>query len=123
MSKARLNRFVEVMTRHGQHPIELSMDVTTIVVLISALQLALRHPDFDGQNAKTSRRFVEVSIRRLEQIHPLLGEVMRLGNDPAHDVPRDSEWCEACRSFHVPPQDRAHHTALRCVAPWEGRPS
>ena len=30
-------------------------------------------------------------------------------------------WCKACQSFHPKPRSKAHHTALKCFAPYPGR--
>lgn len=27
-------------------------------------------------------------------------------------------WCEACKSYHMTPKNKAHHEALKCFAPW-----
>lgn len=41
---------------------------------------------------------------------------LEVGGEPENEMP----WCDACRSYHVVPGDKLHHTLLKCRAPWKG---
>ena len=47
---------------------------------------------------------------------------VRADGTRARDAGHGTEmpWCEACKSYHVTPKNKAHHEALKCSAPWTG---
>ncbi len=71
--------------RHGHFTAELSFG--DVAILVAQVQLALRHPGNVGQSAGRARRFIERTIETLEASEPEVGRYLRMGFDPAHDVP------------------------------------
>lgn len=65
---------------------ELSLQPEDAMGLVAAIQLALRHPDFDGPTADVARAFVKELQERVEyEKKPHLVELIRRGNLPEHD--------------------------------------
>lgn len=70
----------------GVKEIELTLNAADAFVLISQLQLALRHPDNQGRSAIIARKIVERLRSVLAQGRPAVEEIIRRGYDPQHDV-------------------------------------
>lgn len=70
--------------RRGHARLELSF--TDLTVVISQVQLALRHPANVGVSSFRVRAFLEQVIGTLELDEPDLGPLLRMGFDPQHDV-------------------------------------
>ena len=66
--------------------ITLKMDTASVSCVISGLQLALRHPGNRGHASKTMRKVVDKLIQQFDQLDPELAKLLRLGDDPGHDV-------------------------------------
>lgn len=70
------------------HPvISLDLDVATYFSLISALQLACRHPQFRGAAFHTVRAFLDGTLAQLGGVSPELERIMRKGDSPQNHVP------------------------------------
>lgn len=61
-------------------------NVLTMMGVISQLQLALRHPKNKSKMAGNVRVLVDDLILMIEADSPLLGEFLRLGDNPELDV-------------------------------------
>ncbi len=91
-----------VLERHARHPVHLEIDVITGCVLISALQLAMRHPAFP----RASRDIVHAFIRQWQaQVAALDGDLavlVEMGNQPHRDVPNPPcRWCGEALTAHT----------------------
>jgi hypothetical protein len=86
--------------RHGVCRMDVSFALA--VILIAQIQLALRHPANRGESAAQAREFVEALIGRLEASEPAVGEVLRRGFDPAHDVQIDPARLPTTQSAERP---------------------
>jgi hypothetical protein len=82
--------YLAAMRRHAQHPLVLETTVADMLVLVSTLQLALRHPAMPRRVKGQVERFLEATCAALAGLEPVLGEVARLGNDPQYDVPAEA---------------------------------
>jgi len=72
-----------------KHPfLRLDLDWEAAMMIVGCLQLALRHPGNVGPSSEVARAFCDNVIRAAESVEPQLGELMRMGFDPQHDVPR-----------------------------------
>ncbi len=82
-------------------PIRFSMDRLSMMTIVGALQLALRHPTFAGMNAAAPmvRTFIEEIERRAP---PALRELIARGANPAEDRcqhgVKAGEWCGPCNA-------------------------
>ncbi|MDE2101104.1 MAG: hypothetical protein KGL39_27905 [Patescibacteria group bacterium] len=75
------------MERWGERRIVADMDITTLLAMTGALQLALRHPGFSARPSATAVR--DLVLQFIEQIpadYPAIRELMRLGFHPRFDV-------------------------------------
>jgi hypothetical protein len=66
-----------------------AMSMREFLTIIAEVQLALRHPSHPPLAAVVGRRFVDGAISVIEQLDPGLAEMLRRGDQPEHDVPRD----------------------------------
>ncbi len=55
--------------------------------LISVLHLAMQHPDNPGPASRVCQCFLNRVYASLAEIEPELAELLREGENPAHDVP------------------------------------
>ena len=63
------------------------LDLDSALCLVGNLQLALRHPGNTGLSAKTARETIDGIIERAREAgYSAHAELMKLGDDPAHDV-------------------------------------
>ena len=70
----------------AKHPeLVMNLDWSTTVRLIATVQLALRHPDNHGETVEVVTRWKDRLIALIESQEPELAELLRLGDDPAHD--------------------------------------
>lgn len=76
---------IRLRQKHGYFTLELGF--TELISVIAHLQLALRHPGNVGESARSIRALIEKVIRGLEESEPVIGPLLRLGFDAAHDVP------------------------------------
>jgi len=65
-----------------------------LITVIAQVQLALRHPDNTGYSARQAREILDAWIEHLEGSEPAVGEYLRMGFDPAHDVPREASHAD-----------------------------
>jgi len=63
------------------------LDIQTLMCLVGALQLALRHPGNTGPSSQVVRQVIDAIIDRLE-VHGYraVAHLMRLGYNPEHDI-------------------------------------
>lgn len=73
---------------HTEIPIVL--DGVSAMQIMSALQLALRHPDFSGPASKTARDFAIGLAERLS-VTPNLMKICKAGFDPRFDMPAEAK--------------------------------
>jgi hypothetical protein len=78
--------YAEAMREYGVHPIRVEMTVVQLTMILSTLQLALRHPRYPEAMRPYVAEFLEGAIEHLTHLSPVIGEVMAAGNDPTHDV-------------------------------------
>ena len=82
---------VELLAREWERlaeecgPLILELDPMHAWVLLSAIQLALRHPLFDGPSAELAEDTGWTIQRLFADVSPELGELAALGFDPAYD--------------------------------------
>lgn len=79
------------LVRHQEHHVRLEMRVLDLTMLLSALQLSLRHPRFPASVRPYVEGFVSGAIDNLERLNPVLGRTFRAGSDPNHDIPVEEE--------------------------------
>ena len=83
----RFPRYLAAMLRHGTDPVQVDTTIADLMVVTSALQLALRHPQMPRSIRESVEAFLEGVFQALQARDPVFGEIGRLGNDPANDVP------------------------------------
>lgn len=81
----RLARAVERATEKFPF-VDLELDLTSYVTVISGLQLTLRHPDLPPYSRRSLRLMVDAMIAHIGQVDAELAELLRLGDDPDADV-------------------------------------
>ena len=63
------------------------LDMASLFVVIGAMQLALRHPQFrQTPSAKAARRIIDTLISGIPDNCPASKELARLGDNPKYDV-------------------------------------
>ena len=73
---------------HEKHRcLRLDVDWSTVVAVISCLQLSCRHPGNRGEAYERAVKVVAALIATIEGIDPPLAEFLRRGDRPEHDVP------------------------------------
>lgn len=72
--------------KHGNFGISVTFSVA--VTLVAQLQLALRHPENKGPTTGIVRTFIKSMIAAMEHSEPAIGPILRKGDNPEHDVPR-----------------------------------
>ena len=70
--------------------ISMDLGIGFIVLLVSTLQLALRHPGNRGPTSKEIRGFLDEIFAVIGERSPDLADFLRLGDDPTHDQPAGS---------------------------------
>jgi hypothetical protein len=79
-------RVVEEEKANPNYRAPLLLDIAHASSLVSALQLALRHPSFTGPSAKFVRSIIDRTIARVEDDGLFaIAEMMRLGDNPEFD--------------------------------------
>lgn len=88
MNEELQKRFSAALDRLQQnHPeVVLRMQWTTLTVIISQMQLALRHPGNKGWSAKRATDWLKKIIDMVEKLEPDLAIALRMGFQPEHDV-------------------------------------
>jgi hypothetical protein len=73
--------------REAEFYLPVHMDLHTMMCVVGALQLSLRHPQNTGPSAKVVRELIAGIIARVEtEGYKATAEMMRLGDDPANDL-------------------------------------
>jgi hypothetical protein len=75
----------EELADHEGPPLELVLRPTSALLLTGLLQLALRHPDTTEHSRQTAVTFI-THVRMYFADAPATLEVLRRGDDPAHDI-------------------------------------
>ena len=78
------------MEAFGEYPLEMQMTVADVTLLIGALHLALRHPQFPPTTAQAIRAWIAQVGQGVRLLVPGLAEVVARGDNPAHDIPVSS---------------------------------
>lgn len=86
LSKADEERYLQALREIGQHPCRFEVSLNTLTILISALQLATRHPRLPARVSEVVRDWVEAAIEAIDTLAPDVAAGLRAGNDPANDV-------------------------------------
>jgi len=79
-------QYEAAIAQHGAHPIKVEMSVVQVTFVISALQLALRHPQFPAALRSSLTDFIQGAIEGLEGLSPTISKAMQAGNDLTQDV-------------------------------------
>lgn len=87
MSEELNREFVRAIGEWRDHPVQ--MDLLTLIAIIGCTQLGLRHPGNKGPTAEHVEGALEAIIDSLERggVPSSIITVLRLGMDPAQDVP------------------------------------
>ena len=86
LSEQQVARYTQALRGHGDDPVVVESDVTTIVMIVGALQLALRHPRFPSTMRMVIDGILTCWSEKLASVDPLFAEVIALGDDPKLDV-------------------------------------
>lgn len=73
------------MQQHAAKTLRVEMNVLQLTMLISTLQLALRHPDYPEGMRAIVEDFLDGAIDNLTRLSPIIGATMLAGNDPTQD--------------------------------------
>jgi hypothetical protein len=65
-------------------PMEVVLAPVTVFQLTALLQVALRHPEMDGESFKTARRFIAGVCAYFDDC-PTVLDIIRRGDDPSED--------------------------------------
>jgi hypothetical protein len=84
-------RTLAALTRWGNAPVQIDTTVCDLHVIAGALHLALRHPHFPATSRAILERHLAHWADVLGHAEPLLGDLIRLGGDPAYDVPVEDD--------------------------------
>jgi hypothetical protein len=79
---------MEALRRSGGFPVILQLDITTVVLLVSLLQVAMRHPMLQEKEGavRRAREFIADAREQLASREPVLAKLIDMGFDPKHDV-------------------------------------
>lgn len=72
------------MLRFRDQKILLNIALPDACILVSQLQLAIRHPENPAKGS--ARSYCEAIITQVERLNKDLADFLRLGFDPEHDV-------------------------------------
>lgn len=80
----------ELEQEPGHPRAEITLGPATAFVLVGALQLALRHPEFSPSQSSMVNSIID-------QLRPLFAgtpgaDLLKLGDEPAFDIPRDCQY-------------------------------
>lgn len=71
-------------------PAVIALEPMELVILVGAVQLALRHPQYPASHRATSAAFVADALAYFADA-PAVAAVIEAGNDPDQDVPWEPE--------------------------------
>jgi len=80
-------RAIAALERVHAHPVQATLNVQQMVVIIGALQLALRHPAFPATTGAFIKNWLDEAISQISTLCPELAPLLGAGSDPAYDVP------------------------------------
>jgi hypothetical protein len=83
--------YAAALRQYGLHPVRIDTDVVTITVLVGALQLAVRHPQLPAQTRAVVTAWLAETIATVGTLAPDIEALLRLGQDPAYDIPCEEE--------------------------------
>jgi len=82
-----LDRMTQEMTASPGFVLPIHLDLPTLLSLVGALQLSLRHPRNTGPTSQIVRQLINGIIDRIETHgFKATAELMRLGFNPEHDI-------------------------------------
>jgi len=67
-------------------PVQLRIRPWVAFIILTQLQLALRHPENRGVSASIAQDFARLQLEPIAGATPALRELIKLGWDPNHDV-------------------------------------
>jgi hypothetical protein len=79
-------QYEAAMLRHKDHPVVLETTLPTMMIVIAALQLALRHPLFPTESKRVVTGVVQGFLDQVRTLDLVIAQVLERGNDPHHDV-------------------------------------
>jgi hypothetical protein len=88
LSQADQERYTQALRQHARHPVQLELDLTTLAVIIGALQLALRHPGYPPASRQHLEDWLAQTITAVGTLSADLAAGLRAGSAPAPAVPR-----------------------------------
>jgi hypothetical protein len=78
----------DALAQHAAHPVMVELTVLQLTMLLSTLQVALRHPDYPASMRPYVEQFITGAIENLRRLNVTLADTMAAGNDPTQDVVR-----------------------------------
>jgi hypothetical protein len=84
MTQAELFDRMAAEMRAREDPMTLVLTPPAALALVGLLQLAMRHPDVPVMPARTATMVIE-HVRQFFADAPAISEVLKRGDDPAHD--------------------------------------
>jgi hypothetical protein len=81
-----IQKSTQEMLKHHKVTVQLNVRLPDAVILVSHIQLALRHPEANSESSKMAREYAESIIGTVEKVSPDLADFMRLGFDKSHDL-------------------------------------
>jgi hypothetical protein len=73
--------YADAIQEHGDHPVHVNTSVIELTMLLTTLQLALRHPEYPETMRPYVEAFLDGAIANLTRLSPIIGQVMAAGND------------------------------------------
>jgi hypothetical protein len=77
--------YAAAMADHGAQAVHVDLTVLQLTMLLSTLQLALRHPAYPPHMRASVERFLDGATQTLTRLSPVLGQLIAAGNVPALD--------------------------------------
>ena len=87
ISQEQQDRYVQVLGQYAETSMTWECDLLTGMVIVGALQLAIRHPGFPPESRRVITKVLREFEDKIAQIDPTLAEGFRWGDDPNLDVP------------------------------------
>ena len=87
ISQEQQDRYVQALGQYAVSPVTWESDLLTCMVIVGALQLAIRHPDFPPESRRVITKVLRGFEDKISQIDAALAECIRCGNDQNLDMP------------------------------------
>ena len=86
--------FLDAAGGYGEEVIPVELSVGAAISLVATLQLACRHPQFNGATREFAEGFARTLQARMGLLHPDLAAGLELGWNPALDT--SARRCRVC---------------------------